>query len=137
MFKAVAVNRADEVRLINFREKQRIGFMSEPYELNIEDSEFEEKVLHAAGPVMVDFWARWCGSCHLLNPHLEECAREYLGKVKIFKLDVEENPKTSERYEIKSVPTLMFFKNGKLVETVKGALSPASLKERLDKLLGI
>ncbi len=109
--------------------------MSGPYISNIDDSEFEQKVLMTEGLVLVDFWAKWCGPCVSMAPHLDACAREYEGRARIVKLDVDDNPKAAERYEIRSIPTLIFFLNGAPLETVKGALSLASLKERLDKHL--
>lgn len=109
--------------------------MSDKYVCEIEDPEFEKKVIGGDGLVVVDFWAKWCGPCHAMAPHLEQCAADYDGRAKFFKIDVDDNPKTAERFEIRSVPTLLFFKGGKVLDTARGALSPASLRERLERLL--
>ncbi|NCO59431.1 MAG: thioredoxin [Deltaproteobacteria bacterium CG_4_8_14_3_um_filter_51_11] len=109
--------------------------MSEPLILHIDDSEFEKEVILAKGLVLVDFWAKWCGPCLSMAPHLDACASEYAGKARIVKLDVDDNPKTSERYAIRSIPTLIFFRDGRPIETVNGAISLGSLKERLDRHL--
>jgi thioredoxin 1 len=109
--------------------------MADKYVVEIDDSEFEKKVKDAKGVVVVDFWAKWCGPCHAMAPHLEECAAAYDGRAKFFKIDVDDNPKTAERYEIRSVPTVIFFKDGKILDIGRGALSPTSLRERLERLL--
>lgn len=99
------------------------------------DDSFGEEVLKSEVPVVVDFWAPWCGPCKMIAPMLEEFAEEYDGKLKVVKLDVDQNPKISSQYKIMSIPALLFFKDGKLVEQVIGALPKAQLQKHLDKIL--
>lgn len=107
--------------------------MSKP--LNITDDTFEKEVLQSDKPVIVDFWATWCGPCKMIAPILEEVASEYSDKVKIVKLDVDANNKTAGRYNIMSIPSLLFFKGGEMVDQVVGAIPKAQLTARLDKVL--
>lgn len=86
-------------------------------------------------PVMVDFWAPWCGPCKMISPILEELAKEYAGKVKIGKLNVDDNPDTPGRFGIMSIPTLMFFKNGKVMKQTVGALSKFDLKKKISEVV--
>jgi thioredoxin 1 len=109
--------------------------MSEIGPVSITDAQFEEEVLKANGIVFVDFWAPWCGPCVQMSPAVKEFAGENEGRVKVFKLDVDENPKTAERYGIKTVPTLIFFEGGNPVDTSTGAASKATLQSKLDTLL--
>ena len=104
--------------------------------LSIDDSQFDQQVLKAEGIVIVDFWAPWCGPCLQMAPGLENFAEENEGAVKVFKLDVDDNPKTAEKYEIRSVPTVIFFKDGEPVFVSRGAMSQASMQQKLDELLG-
>lgn len=109
--------------------------MSEDLPIAVSDDEFEEEVLKAKGPVLVDFWANWCGPCHQMAPILESFAQANVGRVKVVKVDSDENPKTSEEYGIKSIPTLIFFKDGEPVDVSVGVTSEASLQKKLDALL--
>ena len=99
------------------------------------DSEFRELVLEAEGIVVVDFWAPWCGPCIQMAPGLEAFSEGNEGRVKVFKLDADDNPKTAEKYEIRSVPTIMFFKGGQPVFVSRGAMSQSNLQKKLDELL--
>lgn len=88
--------------------------------LHFSDTDFKKEVLESKLPVVVDFWANWCGPCKMVTPIVEELAKEYSGKVKIGKLDVDTNPKSASAYGIMSIPTLIFFKGGKVVHQVNG-----------------
>jgi thioredoxin 1 len=101
----------------------------------ISDAQFETDVLHAAVPVLVDFWAEWCGPCKMLAPILEAVAQEYEGKVKIVKVNVDQNPDTPAKFGIRGIPTLILFKNGEAVATKVGALSKSQLTSFLDSSL--
>jgi thioredoxin 1 len=100
----------------------------------VTDETFEHEVLKGTLPVVVDFWAEWCGPCKMIAPVLDELAGEFRGKVKVTKLNVDENPATSAKFGIRSIPTLMFFKNGKKVDQVVGAASKNDLKRRFEAL---
>ncbi len=102
---------------------------------SINDTEFESQVLKSDLPVLVDFWAPWCGPCKAMNPILEEMAKEYEGKVKIVKMNVDENIDTPQKYNVMSIPTFLFVKDGKPVGSVIGARSKADMKRELDKML--
>ncbi len=99
------------------------------------DSNFEEEVLKNSRPVLVDFWAPWCGPCRAIAPVVEELAKEYEGKVDVVKLNVDENPNTANKYRIRAIPTLILFKNGEVVAQVTGAVAKSSLKEMIEKAL--
>jgi thioredoxin 1 len=95
----------------------------------VSDADFEAQVLKAAEPVVVDFWAEWCGPCRMIAPALEEIAGSLNGKVKIVKLNVDESPKTAQKYGIMSIPTLMLFKNGELASRQVGAAPKQKLEQ--------
>lgn len=94
--------------------------MSEP--THISDEVFEEEVLESEKPVLIDFWAEWCGPCHMIAPYINEIASEQDETLKVVKLDIDENPVTPGRYGIMSIPTLMLFKNGEAVARITGAM---------------
>jgi len=96
---------------------------------NVTDNGFEEEVLKSDLPVIVDFWAEWCGPCRMLTPIIEEISKELEGKVKIFKMNIDENPETPSKYGIRSIPTIMLFKNGEQKDTKVGVHQKNSLIE--------
>jgi len=97
---------------------------------------WEQEVMQADGLVLVDFWAVWCGPCQMVAPVVEEIAAEYKGKLKVAKLNTDENPDIASKYRIMGIPTLMFFKNGAAVDSVVGAVPKAQLKSKVDGLIG-
>jgi len=100
--------------------------------VNVTDDNFEQEVLKSTGPVLVDYWAEWCGPCKMIAPVLEEIAREYDGKLKVAKLNIDENPATPPKYGIRGIPTLMLFKNGHVEATKVGAVSKSQLAAFID-----
>ena len=98
--------------------------------LAVTDTNFEAEVLKGNLPVVVDFWAEWCGPCKMIAPVLDELAGEFEGKVKVTKLNVDENPEVSSKFNVRSIPTLMFFKGGKVVDQVIGAKSKGDFMKR-------
>jgi thioredoxin 1 len=100
--------------------------------LQVSDDSFEADVLKAEAPVLVDFWAEWCGPCKMIAPILEDIAAEYSGKVSIAKVNIDQNPNTPPKFGIRGIPTLLLFKNGQVAATKVGALSKTQLKEFLD-----
>lgn len=100
--------------------------------VHVSDASFDEDVLQASAPVLVDFWAAWCGPCKMIAPVLDELAKEYGDKVKICKMDVDANKETPAKFNIRGIPTLMLFKGGNAEGTKVGALSKSQLKEFID-----
>ncbi|PQQ28249.1 thioredoxin TrxA [Photorhabdus hindustanensis] len=100
--------------------------------IHLSDTSFDTDVLNAEGPVLVDFWAAWCGPCKMIAPILDEIAPEYSGKLTIAKLNIDDNPATAPKYGIRGIPTLLLFKDGQVAATKVGALSKTQLKEFLD-----
>lgn len=103
--------------------------------LNLTDDAFRKEVLESDIPVLVDFWAVWCGPCKAIAPVVEELEKDYKGRMKIAKLNVDENSKVTSQYGIMSIPTLIFFKNGKVMDQVVGSLSKAELKKKIEENL--
>lgn len=104
--------------------------------LEVTTASWEKEVLGASGIVMIDFWAVWCGPCRIIAPTVEELAKEYSGKVKVVKLNTDENPEIASRYKIMGIPTLMFFKDGQKVDQIVGAVPKPQLKAKIDAILG-
>lgn len=101
--------------------------------LKCSDDNFEDNVLKSEFPVLVDFWAEWCGPCRTIAPVIEELADEYKEKLKVGKLNIDENPKTPTQYGIRSIPTLLLFKGGKVLQQIVGVKPKADLKEMIDR----
>jgi len=95
----------------------------------VTDDSFKQDVLNASGPVLVDFWAEWCGPCRMVGPILDDIAREYEGKLTIAKVNIDENPMTPNEYAVRGIPTMLLFKDGKLLDTKVGALPKTALKD--------
>jgi len=103
--------------------------------LNITDGNFEEKVLKSSLPVMVDFWAPWCGPCRMLGPVIEELAVKYEGRVNVYKMNVDENPENSTKYRIRSIPAIKIFKDGQVVDDLLGVVPGEEIEEKLKKVI--
>jgi thioredoxin 1 len=101
----------------------------------VTSSTWDQEVLKAPGLVLVDFWAVWCGPCRMVAPIVDEISKEYEGKLKVLKLNTDENPDVASKYRIMGIPTLMFFRNGQTVDQVVGAVPKAQLKTKVDALL--
>ena len=102
----------------------------------VTDATFDAEVLNTDQPVLVDFWATWCGPCRTIAPTIEELSAEYDGKAKVVKLDVDNNPQTAMKYGIRSIPSLLFFKDGRPVDQMVGVVPKKVLAEKLDALSG-
>lgn len=101
----------------------------------VTDNNFDDEVIKSELPVLIDFWATWCGPCRMISPIVDELAGEYEGKLKVCKVDVDENQGIATKYGIRSIPTLFFFKNGEKVDAVIGAVQKNILVEKIKKLL--
>jgi thioredoxin 1 len=104
-----------------------------PKEIN--DATFEKEVLKSDLPVLVDFWAPWCGPCRMVAPIIEKLSGKYTGKLNVCKLNVDDSPRTASKYNVMSIPTMIFYKGGKPVDTVIGALPETVLQQKIDDLL--
>ncbi|MFI3221807.1 MAG: thioredoxin TrxA [Methylococcaceae bacterium] len=100
--------------------------------LHVSDSEFNETVIKASGPVLVDYWAEWCGPCKMIAPVLDAIAEEYAGKLTVVKINIDDNPQTPQHYGVRGIPTLMLFKDGEVEATKVGALTKVELAKFLD-----
>lgn len=103
--------------------------------VHVTDDNFEQEVLQSEQPVLVDFWAEWCGPCKMVAPILDQIAEEYQGRLKVAKLNIDENSRTPQHYGVRGIPTLMLFKDGEVEATKVGALSKSQLKAFLDQNL--
>ncbi|MDQ3190947.1 MAG: thioredoxin [Bacteroidota bacterium] len=103
--------------------------------LEFTDANFDETVIKSDQPVLVDFWAEWCGPCRMVGPIVEELSKEYEGKAVIGKLDVDSNPGVSAQFGIRNIPTILFFKNGEIVDKQVGAVPKSALAAKIDALL--
>ncbi len=103
--------------------------------LKVDEASWDSEVMKADELVMVDFWAVWCGPCQMVAPIVEELAKEYAGKIKVRKLNTDDNPEIAGRYQVMSIPTILFFKNGQPVEKLVGARPKRQFKEVIDSLL--
>ncbi len=103
--------------------------------LTFTDDNFEKEVLNSDLPVLIDFWAVWCGPCKIIAPVVEQLAEEYSGKLKVGKLDVDSNQEASIKYGVRSIPTLLLFKNGQVKETIIGAIPKAQIVQKINSLI--
>lgn len=103
--------------------------------VNVSDDSFENDVLKATGPVVVDYWAEWCGPCKQIGPALEEIAGEMAGRVKVVKINIDENPSTPTKYGVRGIPTLMLFKDGEVADTQVGAVPKGKIVEWIERSL--
>jgi thioredoxin 1 len=110
--------------------------MASPDVVTLEDGTFDSEVLKSDVPVLVDFWAVWCGPCKAIAPAVEEIARDFKGKVKVAKLDVDHHQQVPQRYGIRSIPTLLVFKGGRVVDTIVGAVPKSKIVDSVQKAMG-
>ena len=103
---------------------------------HVSDEQFEEQVLKSSEPVLVDFWAEWCGPCKMIAPILDDVATSYAGKLRVAKINIDHNQKTPRNYNVRGIPTLMIFKNGKVEATQIGAVSKTQLTQLIDRTIG-
>ncbi|MCH7781715.1 thioredoxin [candidate division KSB1 bacterium] len=104
-------------------------------QITFTDGNFEEEVLNSSIPVLVDFWAEWCAPCKMIAPTVDEIANEFDGKLKVGKVDVDSNPKVSSKYQIRSIPSIVFFKNGKVTDQIVGAVPKVKIMSKVESIL--
>lgn len=109
--------------------------MADEKVIHIKEADFDQTVIESDIPVLVDFWAPWCGPCHMIAPVVEELAGEYDGRIKVTKVNVDENPNVAARYGIRSIPTLLLFNGGQVQDQVIGAVGKAELSKKLEGVL--
>lgn len=105
--------------------------MEAVYPVEVTDQTFEQEIESATGLAMVDFWAAWCGPCRMVAPVVEQLAKQYAGQLKVAKLDVDDNPRTAQRFNVRSIPSILFFKDGRHVDTVVGAVPGPHLEKKI------
>ena len=104
-------------------------------QITFTDGNFEEEVLNSSIPVLVDFWAEWCAPCKMIAPTVDEIANEFDGKLKVGKVDVDSNPKVSSKYQIRSIPSIVFFKDGKVTDQIVGAVPKVKIMSKIETIL--
>lgn len=104
-------------------------------QITFTDGNFEEEVINSSIPVLVDFWAEWCAPCKMIAPTVDEIAKEFDGKLKVGKVDVDSNPKVSSKYQIRSIPSIVFFKNGKVTDQIIGAVPKVKIMSKVESIL--
>ena len=104
--------------------------------VHVSDADFAQEIEQHDGLAMVDFWATWCGPCQIVAPTVEQLAQEYAGRLKVAKLDVDQSPQTAVKFRVRSIPSILFFKQGQLVDVVVGAVPKSQLTDRIEKHLG-
>jgi thioredoxin 1 len=109
--------------------------MEAVHPIEVTDETFEDEIGSASGLAMVDFWAAWCGPCRIVAPVVEQLAKQYAGQLKVAKLDVDANPTTTQRYNVRSIPSILFFKDGEHVDTVVGAVPKPHLEKKIQQHL--
>lgn len=105
--------------------------------MELTDANFDQEVLKSTEPVLVDLWAPWCGPCRMLSPIIEKLGEEYKGKVKVFKLNTDDNPDTAVKFRVQAIPTLLFFKSGSVVEHLVGVQPEKEIRSKLEGLLTV
>jgi thioredoxin 1 len=124
------------IKTVIFTLRKRESKMADESSLiHVNDKNFASEVLSSTIPVLVDFWATWCGPCRSIGPVVEELAKEFTGKVKVTKLNVDESPATPSQYGVRGIPTLILFKGGKILDQIVGAVPKARLKAMIEKAL--
>jgi thioredoxin 1 len=109
--------------------------MASEHLTELSDASFEAEILHSSTPALVDFWAPWCGPCRVVGPIVEELAQQYQGRIKVAKMNVDDNPVTPSKYGIRGIPTLILFKNGEAVDQIVGAVPRGQIEAMLQKAL--